>query len=89
MIYDPAAYKFECPTIPLKHPPCAGCAHWNPQMMYFEESSGFVPDGVRLCHRGEMHHDFSCFKEREANVEVVVKAVECIQAAINKAKEST
>jgi len=83
MIYDPTTYKLECPTIPLKHPPCAGCAHWNPQMMYFEESSGFVPDGVRLCHRNEMHHDFSCFKEREAN-----DTVECIQAVINKAKVS-
>lgn len=77
MTYDPTTYQLPCPKIPLEHPPCNGCDHWNPQQTYEHTSTGKRPDGVKLCHRDVMHHDFSCFKEREgANMGKVLDEIE-------------
>jgi hypothetical protein len=51
------------PTLlPFDEPPCKECAFWKPHRKVNEKGEAM---GIRCCIADEMHHDFSCFKERE------------------------
>lgn len=50
------------PELPIAAPPCPGCRHWRPVPLFTNQGKA---DGVRLCHALDMHHDFSCYRERE------------------------
>lgn len=54
----------ELPKIPISQPPCIRCKHWNPQPTFWHTDEGFRLDYMRLCHTDDMHHDFSCFKDK-------------------------
>jgi hypothetical protein len=58
-------YKQDLPVLNIPGPPCGSCVYWRPQRQYLSTSHGLVYDGVRLCHKDDMAHDFSCFKPKE------------------------
>jgi hypothetical protein len=56
--------------------PCRHCDCFNPTRIFRAGKIGRIPDGVRLCWKedGKQHHDFSCFKKAEPEVEGGEKA---------------
>mgnify|MGYP001560572136 CR=1 FL=1 len=56
----------DAPFVNVSAPPCAHCKHWSPQVLFRPTPFGIKSDGVRLCHSEDMHHDFSCYKPKDA-----------------------
>jgi len=65
MEFDLNKFKKEPEILKIKKPPCESCCHWTPQREYFRTEFGYFFSGIRLCHRTEMNHDFSCYSERK------------------------
>ena len=47
-------------------PPCVHCRFWIPERNVRKTTEGQKYDGVTLCHAGDMYHDFSCFRDKNA-----------------------
>lgn len=50
--------------IPIDGPPCTRCKHWQPETTRYRDeiADEYRFDGVRLCHKTNQRHDFSCFE---------------------------
>ncbi len=48
-------------VVDVSAPPCVGCKHWNPQVIFRQTDTGQVRDGIRLCHAEIQYYNFSCF----------------------------
>lgn len=59
-------FKKEPDPLPIGGPPCKDCEYWKPVRKYSQWSNGSINfDGVILCQKREMEHDFSCFRKKE------------------------
>lgn len=67
--WDITPEPVESGPIDVSAPPCVHCKNWRPCANVIESSvrpSVRLYDGVRLCHADEQHHDFSCYRPKEA-----------------------
>lgn len=59
-------FKEDLEMLPIAEPPCKRCIYWQPRRKYYMEPPLIGKyDGVVLCAKAEMEHDFSCFEPKQ------------------------
>lgn len=57
--------------LPIYDPPCRYCDFFNPVIDYTVSGGKLRISGVTICHKDEMHNDFSCYVAKTKSQDVI------------------
>lgn len=65
-------FAIQIDKIDIQEPPCKSCEFWDPKRIFRKDRLGeFHYNGIRCCHAFTMMHDFSCFKPKKQQIELM------------------